>query len=126
MDALGEIGKVAPLQVWEGVTGRRVEGERITMALVELQPDAHVPEHRHPNEQVGICLRGGGRFRVGDEEREMRPGVTWRILADIPHELYVGPDGATVIDIFSPPRADWNGLPDATDGRSVWLEELTR
>lgn len=120
MAQLRDINEVGALRVWEGVVGRRIEGERITFALVELEPNAHVPEHRHPNEQVGICLRGSGRFRVGEEVREMVPGVTWRILGDVPHELHVGPDGATVIDVFSPPRADWAGLAEAREAPSRW------
>ncbi|HEV8516124.1 MAG TPA: cupin domain-containing protein [Candidatus Limnocylindrales bacterium] len=115
-----DIDDVTALRVWEGVVGRPIEGERITMALVELEPNAIVPEHRHPNEQVGIVLRGGGRFRVGQEEREVRPGSTWRILADVPHEMHVGPDGAVVIDVFSPPRADWHALSTVDDWQSTW------
>jgi hypothetical protein len=40
------------------------------------------------------------------------PGGTWRILGDVPHEVTVGPDGAVVIDVFSPPREDWRAFPD--------------
>ena len=35
------------------------------------------------------------------------PGGTWRIPPDTPHEVHVGTDGAVVLDVFSPPRADW-------------------
>jgi quercetin dioxygenase-like cupin family protein len=117
---LKDLPDIDPLAIWEGVRARPVEGERITLAVVELDPGSVVPEHRHPNEQLGIMLRGSGRFRVGDETREVRPGSTWRILADVPHELAVGPDGAVVIDVFSPPRADWAGIPIAEPRPLVW------
>ena len=107
MKSLRDIAEVGPRDIWEGVTARAVEGERLTMALVELEPNAVVPEHRHENEQVGIMLQGSGTFRVGDETMEIRPGSTWRILSNVPHQLDVGPDGAVVIDIFAPVRADW-------------------
>jgi hypothetical protein len=45
----------------------------MSLAVVELDPGAHVPEHRHANEQLGIVLRGSVRFRVADEERELGP-----------------------------------------------------
>jgi quercetin dioxygenase-like cupin family protein len=120
MDDLRDIGEVAPLPIWEGVVARPIESERITLAVVELAPNAHVPEHRHPNEQVGIVLRGGGRFRVGDEEREVGPGSTWRILGDVPHEMYVGPDGAVVIDVFNPVREDWRSVTPDEPRPPLW------
>jgi quercetin dioxygenase-like cupin family protein len=92
------------------VIGRVVEGERITMAVIELDPDAIVPEHRHENEQLGIVLSGSLVFRVGEESRQLGPGETWCITADVPHAVEVGPEGAVVIDVFSPVRRDWSAL----------------
>ena len=119
MPNLQGLTDLEPLAIWAGVRARRVVGDHITLAIVELDANAHVPEHRHPNEQLGICLRGSGRFRVGDEVIEMRPGMTWRILADVPHELHVGPEDTVVIDVFSPPRADWDAIPIAAM-RDLW------
>ena len=108
-----------PIHVWEGVIARRVQGERITLAVVELAPNAIVPEHRHPNEQNGMVIQGHVRFRCGDEERELGPGGTWRILGDVPHSVVTGPDGAVVIDVFTPIRDDWDSL-DVLDQPPVW------
>jgi quercetin dioxygenase-like cupin family protein len=49
-------------------------------------------------------------FRVGDEERELGPGGTWTIAANVPHSAIAGPEGAVVIDVFAPPRGDWAAL----------------
>jgi quercetin dioxygenase-like cupin family protein len=108
---LVDITTVAPLEVWgDLVQARRIEGERITLALVELAPNALVPEHRHPAEQLGLVIRGSVRFRIDDEERDLGAGGTWRILSGHPHEVRAGPDGATVIDVFNPVREDWQSL----------------
>jgi quercetin dioxygenase-like cupin family protein len=120
MSGLRDLPSIEPLAIWDGVRARAVEGERITLAVVELDADSVVPEHRHPNEQLGVMLQGSGRFRVGDEIREIQPGSTWRILADVPHELTVGPDGAVVIDVFSPPREDWHAIGTAAPRPLVW------
>jgi unsaturated pyranuronate lyase len=120
MTNLRDLHDVAPLPIWEGVVARPIVGERMTLAIVELEPNAHVPEHRHPNEQLGIMLRGSGRFRVGDDEREIGAGSTWRILADVPHELHVGPDGAVVVDVFNPTRADWDAFTPDEPRRPLW------
>ena len=111
MPNLRDITDQPLIRVWDGVAARAVEGERITFAVVELDPDALVPEHRHPNEQMGMVIRGTVHFRIGTETRTFGPGGTWRILADEPHEVRVGPDGAQVIDVFSPVREDWHQLP---------------
>jgi quercetin dioxygenase-like cupin family protein len=102
-----DVARIEPQQIWDGILARSVHGERITMAVVELDPDSVVPEHRHENEQLGICLRGSLRFRIGDETRELGPGGTWRIPSNTPHEVETGPEGAVVIDLFAPIRADW-------------------
>jgi quercetin dioxygenase-like cupin family protein len=88
-----------------------VEGDQVTLAIVELDPNATVPEHTHPAEQNGMVIRGEMRFRVGDEERLIGPGGTWRILGGVPHTATAGPDGAVVIDVFSPIRSDWDAFP---------------
>ncbi len=99
------------LAVWgETVRARRVQGERITLAVVELEPNAVVPEHRHDAEQMGLVMAGSIRFTVDGETRNLGPGGTWRILSNLPHQVTAGPDGAVVIDVFSPVRSDWDGL----------------
>jgi quercetin dioxygenase-like cupin family protein len=115
-----DLADLPPIQVWDGVRARRVEGERITLAVVELDPDAVVPEHRHASEQNGMVITGQMTFRVGDEERVLGPGGTWRILGDTPHGATAGPDGAVVIDVFSPIRSDWDALPSHEPTAPVW------
>ncbi len=107
---LATIAQTPVLKVWQGVLGRAVEGERITLAVVELEPDCAVPRHDHPNEQLGLVIEGQIRFTIGDETRTLGPGGTWRILGGVPHAARAGPQGAVVIDVFSPVRADWRGL----------------
>jgi quercetin dioxygenase-like cupin family protein len=107
MTNLADLADLDAIQVWDGVVARRVEGERLTVAVVELAPNAVVPEHRHPHEQCGLVIEGEVRFRIDAEERLLGPGGTWRILGDVPHEVVAGPEGAVVIDTFAPPRQDW-------------------
>lgn len=100
------------LDIWgEAVRARRVQGERITLAIVELAPNAVVPEHRNAAEQLGMVIRGQMRFTVDGETRDLGPGGTWRILGDRPHDVVAGPEGAVVIDVFSPIRSDWDEKP---------------
>jgi quercetin dioxygenase-like cupin family protein len=110
MGHLGDLGDFQVLKVWNGVVARAVEGERVSLAVVELEPSSVVPEHSHENEQLGIVISGTVRFRVGDETRELGPGGTWRIPSNTPHEVHTGPEGAVVLDVFAPVRHDWRDL----------------
>lgn len=107
---LVELGEIAPRPVWDGVRARVVQGERLTLGIVEIEPDGVVPAHDHPNEQLGMVIEGSVTFRVGDEVRRLGPGGTWRIPGDVPHELRAGADGAVVIDLFTPTRDDWTAI----------------
>jgi quercetin dioxygenase-like cupin family protein len=108
MSNLENLADLPLLEIWgDAVRARRVEGERITLAIVELAPNAVVPEHRHAAEQLGLVIRGQMHFTVDGETRDLGPGGTWRILGDRPHDVVAGPEGAVVIDVFTPIRSDW-------------------
>jgi quercetin dioxygenase-like cupin family protein len=118
VSAFAELSTLDLQRIWDSVHGRVVHGDRITLGVIELDPNSHVPEHRHENEQLGICVAGSLVFRVGDETRELAPGGTWSIPSDVPHEVQVGPQGAVVIDVFVPPRDDWREA-ERVDTRSL-------
>jgi quercetin dioxygenase-like cupin family protein len=98
---------IHPHLLTDGVIARAVEGERMTMAVVELDPNAVSPAHHHENEQLGFVIAGSIVMRIGTEERELAPGDTYTIPSDVSHDAVAGPDGATVLDVFAPVRADW-------------------
>ena len=118
MTAFGGTGTHEHIRIWDGVAVQAIEGDRTTLAIVDLEPRATVPEHRHDNEQLGVLIRGAMRFRVGDETRDLGPGDTWRILSNTPHEVTAGPDGALAVESFAPARADWAAL-ERIAGRSA-------
>ena len=121
MSAFEDIGAVGPLRIWNDVVARDVHGRQTTLAVVELGPGALVPEHHHVSEQLGLVITGSVSFRVADEERELGPGATWRIPSDVPHEVKAGPEGAVVIDVFSPTRQeDWRGLEREEPRPPLW------
>ena len=107
MHVFDDAGSLAPLAIWDGVTARTVEGANVTFALVELEAGSIVPEHRHVNEQIGMLIAGSLTFTIGGEARELGPGGTWRIDANVPHSVAVGPDGASLAEVFAPARDDW-------------------
>jgi quercetin dioxygenase-like cupin family protein len=117
-----DLQRLPVIQVWETVVARAIHGERQSLAVVELDPNAIVPEHRHENEQLGIVLAGSLTFRIADETRELGLGETWTIPSNVPHEVTAGPEGAVVIDVFAPMRADWEELEKSRPRQPRWPE----
>jgi unsaturated pyranuronate lyase len=118
---LRDITDVPALDVWgETVQARVIVGENASLAVVELAPRAVVPEHRHEHEQLGLCIEGSITFTIDGERRELGPGGTWRITSNLAHGAVAGPDGAIVVDIFSPVRADWDALPRSMPRSARW------
>ena len=120
MNAFGSVSSLELQRIWDGVHGRAVHGERITLSVIELDPGSVVPEHSHEHEQLGICLSGSLVFRVGNETRELHAGETWCIPANVPHEVHVGAEGAVVIDVFAPTRDDWLEAERVGERRPRW------
>jgi unsaturated pyranuronate lyase len=110
MSAFTDVATTQPQRIWDGVVARSVHGDRTTFTLVELDPGVVIPEHSHENEQVGMVISGSLTFTVDGESRELGPGGSWCITADLPHSVESGPAGAVVVEVFSPVREDWKGL----------------
>ena len=114
------LSDVSPQQIWNGVVARTVEGERMSFAIVELAPDSRVDEHQHPNEQIGIVLQGSLTFTIGGETRTLHLGDTYNIPGGVSHHAVTGPEGAVVVDVFAPVRADWSRFEKETPRPPVW------
>ena len=105
------VASLPPYTLREGITARAVQGDRMTLAIVDLEPGVALPEHHHDNEQLGFVIRGSMTMTIGGEKRELHAGDTYAIPSDVPHDAVAGPQGATVVDSFAPVRADWEKLP---------------
>jgi quercetin dioxygenase-like cupin family protein len=112
---------IEPLALMEGLRVRPVSGERITLAVFELDPETAMPEHRHPNEQVGLVVRGEFTFTIGGETRLRRPGDMWIIPPGVPHTVErAGKAGCTIVESFAPPRDDWADKPRTRPSPDQW------
>jgi unsaturated pyranuronate lyase len=120
VSAFCDLGTIEPQRIWDGVVGRTVHGERVTLSYIELEPGIAVPEHSHENEQLGMVLAGSITFTVGDETRELGPRQAWCITANIPHSVVAGPEGTVLVEIFSPVRSDWGSLAPAEQRPPRW------
>ena len=120
MSLFKPLASIPPQPIWTGILARVVEGKDITFAVVELEPHAVAATHQHMNEQLGVVLRGTLLFTIGDERRELHAGDTYEIPSHAVHEAVAGADGAVVIDVFTPIRADWHRHKPQAAQTPVW------
>lgn len=120
MSTFDSLGTVRPYRIWDGAVARAVKGERITFAVVDLEPDRVVPEHHHHNEQLGMVLKGAITMIIAGESRRLVAGDTYVIPGDVPHSAETGPEGASVIDVFNPPREDWEQVERLEPSAGAW------
>src|ERR1700749_3010505 len=53
-----DFGSRASFELAPGVRARPLFGDGAMMNLLDFEPNAGVPTHSHPHEQIGIVLRG--------------------------------------------------------------------
>ena len=91
----------------EGLQTRIFPGENVMISVVRVGPNKSGAIHSHPQEQWGVMLEGGG-VRIQDGvEHPVKAGDFWQTPGNVPHGFVGGPDGAVILDIFSPPRDEY-------------------
>ena len=90
-----------------GLSTRIFAGEHAMLSVVTIAPNAQGQLHHHPEEQWGVLLEGSAVRVQGGEEIPVKKGDFWRTPGNTPHTMRAGPEGARVLDIFSPPRPEY-------------------
>ncbi len=81
--------------------------ERLTMAMINLDPNLDIPEHQHDNEQLGFVLHGKATMVSAGDDLELGIGEVYSIPSNVGHSARTRREGATVLNIFALNRADW-------------------
>ena len=82
-------------------------GEGAMLNLIRFEPGATVPLHSHPHEQLGIVLEGMQALVVDGVAHELGPFEAYVLPGGVEHSAYCGPEGALVLDVFTPVREDY-------------------
>ncbi len=90
-----------------GIVARTFWGNEMLMAVVDVDPNTHLPTHSHPHEQVGMVIEGEVRFTIAEEEHLLGPGDVYVIPGGVEHSAKTGETAAKVIDVFSPVREEY-------------------
>ena len=107
-----EWDRIAAEQLNPKTSRKAIHTENMTIARLELQKGAIVPEHHHVNEQVATVEKGALKFLIEGRELILRSGESLAIPSEVPHAVEALED-STVLDIFAPRRDDWISGDDA-------------
>lgn len=94
-------------QLSDGMKATVFVGENVMISIVEAAPNAKGRIHSHPQEQWGFMLEGSGTRIQSGERIPVNKGAFWQTPGNVEHGFEAGPDGAKIIDVFSPPRDDY-------------------
>jgi quercetin dioxygenase-like cupin family protein len=92
--------------LFPGYEAKLINTEKMSLAYVQVEAGAALPEHNHHNEQVVNVLSGEFELTVGGEAHVLKPGVVYVIPPNVPHSG-LARTPCRILDVFSPPREDW-------------------
>ena len=99
-----------PRTLGEGIATRIFPGKQAMISVVRIKPNARGALHSHSQEQWGVMIEGSA-IRIQDgEEIAVGKGDFWCSPGGIEHGIIGGPDGAVILDVFSPPRPEYTKL----------------
>ena len=98
---------VRAFELAAGVSGQPLFGADAMLNLIRFEPGATVPLHSHPHEQLGIVLEGMQALVVDGVAHELGPFEAYVLPGGVEHSAYCGPEGALVLDVFTPVREDY-------------------
>lgn len=102
-----QLDEVDAFALAPGVSGRPLFGDDVMFNLVECEPGSIVELHSHPHEQLGIILRGSLTLVIAGEPHELGPMQAVTLPSGIEHSAVAGPEGAVMLDVFTPVREDF-------------------
>ena len=87
------------------ISMRTVWLEGLMLGQVELQPHAVAGSHAHPEEQIGLVLDGSILLTLDGEQHTLIGGDIYTLPSGVEHGVVAGPEGARIVEAWSPPRA---------------------
>jgi len=91
-----------------GAHSRLVSGRGAQLSFLRMDPGSNFAHHVHPEEQLMIVLRGAIDEIILDAVTRMEKGDLLLLPADMVHGGTIGDIGCDVLDVFWPPRTDYD------------------
>lgn len=106
----GVVGDLHDIQFTElspGADSRLIGGRGAQLSFLQMGPGIEFPAHLHPEEQLMTTLRGSIDELILDGRTNMAKGDLLYLPGTMVHGGKVGDKGCDVLDVFYPPRPDY-------------------
>lgn len=103
-----ELKDLPELRIAEGINGRAVTADNVTVLHATITAGALVPEHSHENEQVVNVVDGELELVVAGMTHRLVPGTVMVLEPNVVHSGRAVTD-CLVVDVFHPVREDFRG-----------------
>jgi quercetin dioxygenase-like cupin family protein len=100
------VSAIAPFEISRGFKARFVHSEAMTLAFVEVDAGASLPEHAHVHEQITTLLEGRFDLIISGQMHRMEAGDVCVIPSGVPHSGHAHTD-CRLMDVFNPVREDF-------------------
>ena len=94
-------------QILEGITLKAISGDKTMMTFFEFEPNAVIPSHKHPHEQITYVIEGEMEFTVEGETNVLRKGDGVVIPSNVEHSARVLDKPTKAVDAWYPIREDY-------------------
>ncbi len=91
----------------DGLVILATECDKMSLTIMEFEPNVVLPEHSHPHEQVGTMIEGHAVFTIEGKKYPVKAGQMWRLPGGVTHQVTVGDEPMRVVEAFSPVREDF-------------------
>ncbi|MBU0596482.1 cupin domain-containing protein [Candidatus Bipolaricaulota bacterium] len=101
------INDLLHVEMLPGIGRRAVWLEGVMLTFFTFEPNAIVPEHAHPHEQITLVTRGAMEFTLDRETRILRTGDGVCIPPNVTHKAVILDEKTDAVDAWNPPRDDY-------------------
>jgi gluconolactonase len=104
---VGDLHDVQFTELQPGANSRLIGGQGAQLSFLQMSPGMDFAAHLHPEEQLMIVLRGSIEELILDGKATMVQGDLLYLPGTMVHGGRVGDTGCDVLDVFFPPRPDY-------------------
>lgn len=97
-------------QLLTGIKLKAVAGEKTMITLFDLDPNAVIPSHKHPHEQISYIIKGEMEFTLEGKTQILREGDGVVIPSNKEHSARILSQPTKAIDAWYPIREEYRTI----------------
>lgn len=82
------------------------QGKNMNVLHWNMADRSEVGMHTHPQEQFGLCIKGGFLLTIGEDTFTLKAGDAYLVPANVPH-AFVAIGDTEAIDVFAPVKTEF-------------------